>query len=154
MVSLSEQSVMQHRKQTDLSSFTEDFTFTVGSPKMSRVLQWGKRERTFQVEDPGKWRHGDVAVLCKSRSRKESGIPGPCNVWTNWRGAGSEAGEKFTEPDGAGLWTLLRSLASVLKALRRHGRALSRGDDIIFYRRKITGSRVEVGRLKAGRLLQ
>lgn len=42
-------------------------------------------------------------MLCKSRSRKESGIPGLCNVWTNWRGAGSEAGEKFTEPEGEGL---------------------------------------------------
>lgn len=51
---LSEQSVMKQRKQTDFFNFIEDFTFKVDSPKMSRVLQRGKRERTFQVEDSGK----------------------------------------------------------------------------------------------------
>ena len=83
MISLSEQSVMQQRKQTDLFNFTGDFTFKVDSPKMSRVFQWGKRERTFQVKDSGKRRHGDKTLLCKSRSRKGSGIPGPCHVWRN-----------------------------------------------------------------------
>ena len=48
---LSEQSVMKQRKQTD---FFNSITFKADSPKMSRVLQQGKRERTFEVEDSGK----------------------------------------------------------------------------------------------------
>lgn len=41
---------------------------------------------------------------------------------------------------------MLSGLALISQALRRHGRALSRGNDITFYWGKKTGSSVELRR--------
>lgn len=61
--------IMQHREQTGFPSFTEDLTLKCGSLKMGRDMRWGKRKRAFHVEDLGEWRHGDMDMPCKCRSR-------------------------------------------------------------------------------------
>lgn len=48
---------------------------------------------------------------------------------------------------------MLSGLAVISQALRRQGRALSRADDITFYGGKKTGSSVELGRAKEGRMI-
>ena len=122
--SLSEQGVIQHRKQTNLPSLPEELTFKAGSPETSKVLQLGRRRK--DIPDRGSrwvtawtWKHAVLSVRGGNRY-----------TWTrqfgeNQKGAGNGAGEKFTEPAWERLWIISWSLPSVLQALRRHGRTVN-----------------------------